>query len=1037
MFRRIWMVAILVALAANCVWAQQTPRQSKCDWEEINFEFNSNQVIDGSPSLMRLAELLSKHPGYKALVEGNTDNLGSGTYNQKLGQGRADSVADFLAGKGANRGQITATSRGKTNPEATGYKNRYSQTDEARWMNRRVVITVTDERGAVVSDACSAEPPPPPAPAPGPSVADCCSDLRRELGDLTSLLRQLLQKQQALQDEIDKLEKGATAQAKNIQDKIDALPKPLNESQVGNVVDTRLEHFRDPRFSLLGINIGADDHRDITFSGRGRFFAPFKDHFAVQAQGEYLYFRNQREAQFDLGLVDRMGPFQASLFGSFKHVSLRDPSFGRGSGNLGQAALMLDYIFKLGRVGIFGTKAFLDGDVISRRNASFVSGFNSDGTQVFSIAPNIFQETYLKVVDQVGVSATIGFIGPSYIEGNVGYLRSYAHADRPGGSLRFVVPVSKRLAFTVEGDMNPTLLGRGNGGRAMVGLQFGNFEKPREFAASKYPVPVDVPRIRYEVLTRSVHVGASPPIADAGPDQIGVPAGNITLNGSNSRDPNGEALTFRWVQETGPPVALSGATQAIANFTAVAGQAYGFRLTVTNTDGLSASARVRVSAREDAKVQILFFNANPLSIQVGQAATLSYRILNADSADITPGIGAVNPTNGQISVSPTDTTTYKLHAKNAVSEENATVTVTVTKPQPQVLFCTATPMNIAQGEAATILYDTLGATSVNITPGIGAVGNKGSITVTPAATTNYTVTASNSFGSASCSVTISVTPGTAPRIIRFTAGPMTIQQGGTSTLVWQVENAKNVTIAPIVGSVGLVGTQDVTLSQTTQFTLTATNDFGQAQAQVTVTVTPPPPPPVIPSAVITSFTANPPVSPSPGSAVTLTCLATNATSVTINGVGPVDANNSVKVNPLVDTTYTCTAVGKDNKPATATLLVPVTQPPPPPPPPPVVVIVSSNGTCTANSPTSVICETVVREVTLDLSGSTSPAGNNPLSFFTTSRQTSAVVLNPTSSKPLVELSELFGDYFFDVAVTDSKGNKSTVTVDVRLVVTRR
>ena len=224
MFRRMWMVATLSALATHAVWAQQAPRQSKCDWEEINFEFNSNQVIDGSPSLMRLADLLSKHPGFKALVEGNTDNLGSGTYNQKLGQMRADSVADFLTGKGANRGQITATSRGKTNPEATGYKNHYSQTDEARWMNRRVVITVTDERGAVVSDACSAEPPPPPAPpTPAPSVADCCSDLKRELGDLTSLLRQLLQKQQALQDEIDKLEKGNQAQAKNIQDKIDAV----------------------------------------------------------------------------------------------------------------------------------------------------------------------------------------------------------------------------------------------------------------------------------------------------------------------------------------------------------------------------------------------------------------------------------------------------------------------------------------------------------------------------------------------------------------------------------------------------------------------------------------------------------------------------------------------------------------------------------------------------------------------------------------------------------------------------------------------
>ena len=97
--------------------------------------------------------------------------------------------------------------------------------------------------------------------------------------------------------------------------------------------------------------------------------------------------------------------------------------------------------------------------------ASFVSGFNPDGSQIVSLAPNIFTETYLKVVDQVGVSATLAFIGRSYIEANAGYLRSYAHADRPGGSLRFVVPVSKRLAFTVEGDLNATLVSRANAGR--------------------------------------------------------------------------------------------------------------------------------------------------------------------------------------------------------------------------------------------------------------------------------------------------------------------------------------------------------------------------------------------------------------------------------------------------------------------------------------------------------------------------------------------------------------------------------------------
>ena len=45
---------------------------------------------------------------------------------------------------------------------------------------------------------------------------------------------------------------------------------------------------------------------------------------------------------------------------------------------------------------------------------------------------------------------------------------------------------------------------------------------PKDFASITTPVPMDVPRIRYELGTR--RVGTSPPIANAGPDQLNVPA---------------------------------------------------------------------------------------------------------------------------------------------------------------------------------------------------------------------------------------------------------------------------------------------------------------------------------------------------------------------------------------------------------------------------------------------------------------------------------------------------------------------------------
>jgi hypothetical protein len=1034
MLRTCAVVAAFSCLLAVSSYAQAPyPNASPNDWEEINFEFNSAVLSDGFPSLLRLADLLKAHPGYRVRVEGNTDNLGSASFNERLGLARANSVRDFLAKYGASANQITVATRGKSDQKYQGYKTTFSKTDVARWMNRRVVLTVTDEQGRTVSDggareAIQAIQPPQPQPTRGPQ--DCCGDILKrldKLDDIAKALQQLVDQNAALRKEVDDLKNQQTA----LENKVGGMPKPLTEQETGQVVEKKLEAARDPRFALLGVNAGTDDRGNITFSGKGRYFAPFKEHFAFQAQGEYLYFKTQREGQFDFGLVDRLGNFQGGLFASFKHVNLAGASDG---GNLGQGALTLDYLFNFGRLGVFGTKGFLNNSVIDRRNATFATGLtNPDGTAIIATAPNIFLEKYLSIVDQAGVSTTLGLWGNNYLEANIGYLRSFGHADRPGGTVRFVFPIRDRFAFTAEGGVNETLLGAGNDGRAVFGFQWGNFARPKDYRGIDRPVPADVPRVRYELLTRKVHVGTSPPVADAGPDQIGVPAGTITLNGSNSHDPNGEPLTFQWVQETGPSVALSAQTSPITTFGAGPGLAYTFRLTVRNTDNQSASARVRVTTMALQKVKIQFFIADPTTITAGQQTKLSWKISNADSATISPGVGSVNAQSGSFQVSPNSNTTYTLSAKNANSTDTATVSVTVQQPLPKLAVCTAVPMTINQGESTNIVYNTLNADTVTITPGLGSVSPNGQVTVSPTSNTTYTITATNAFGSDTCSVSVQVTPGSAPRIIRFSAGPLSIPPGGTSTLVWQVENATTVSIAPTVGTVGLVGTQDVKLTQTTAYTLTATNNFGTVTATATVTVTAPPPP-VNPT--ITSFTANPPTSPSPGSAVVLTCLAQNANRVTISGVGDVDANGNITVNPQTSTTYTCVATSSTGAQASQSLNVPVT--------PagggtiPVIIIASRAASCqtTAVVGGTTTCQTVVRLLDLDLSGSSSPSGNNPLTFFTTSRSTTAVVLNPTSSMPSVQLSEGFGDYFFDVVVTDSKGNKALATIDVQYVRTR-
>jgi len=102
---------------------------------------------------------------------------------------------------------------------------------------------------------------------------------------------------------------------------------------------------------------------------------------------------------------------------------------------------------------------------------------------------------------------------------------------------------------------------------------------------------------------------------------------------------------------------------------------------------------------------------------------------------------------------------------------------------------------------------------------------------------------------------VNVTTGTAPKIIKFTAAPMTITAGQSSTLLWLVDNATKITIDNGIGDVDAANTRDVTPAATTTYTITASNSFGSVQAQLTITVNPPPV--VVPDAKITSFTANP------------------------------------------------------------------------------------------------------------------------------------------------------------------------------------
>lgn len=70
------------------------------------------------------------------VVSGYTDSVGSSSYNQKLSENRAKSVADYLANKKVNSARIELAGLGEENPIAS------NKTSKGRSLNRRVEITL-------------------------------------------------------------------------------------------------------------------------------------------------------------------------------------------------------------------------------------------------------------------------------------------------------------------------------------------------------------------------------------------------------------------------------------------------------------------------------------------------------------------------------------------------------------------------------------------------------------------------------------------------------------------------------------------------------------------------------------------------------------------------------------------------------------------------------------------------------------------------------------------------------------------------------
>ncbi|MEJ2765150.1 OmpA family protein [Photobacterium sp. MCCC 1A19761] len=102
-----------------------------------SFALNSTELTPESASkLDELVAFLNEYPQAKVEVVGYTDASGAASYNQKISEKRAGSVAEALINKGIKATRIEARGEGENNPVAS------NETPEGRQQNRRVEVTV-------------------------------------------------------------------------------------------------------------------------------------------------------------------------------------------------------------------------------------------------------------------------------------------------------------------------------------------------------------------------------------------------------------------------------------------------------------------------------------------------------------------------------------------------------------------------------------------------------------------------------------------------------------------------------------------------------------------------------------------------------------------------------------------------------------------------------------------------------------------------------------------------------------------------------
>ncbi|EMN84483.1 PF07603 family protein [Leptospira interrogans serovar Grippotyphosa str. UI 12769] len=203
-------------------------------------------------------------------------------------------------------------------------------------------------------------------------------------------------------------------------------------------------------------------------------------------------------------------------------------------------------------------------------------------------------------------------------------------------------------------------------------------------------------------------------------------------------------------------------------------------------------------------------------------------------------------------------THYNITASNASGSISFPITITVNLAPPSALSYAGTPFTFTQGATITTATPSVTGTvtscnsDIPLPAGLGINGTTCAISGTPTTTqsaTNYTITASNAYGSTNTIISIRVNLAP-PSALSYAGTPFTFTQGATITTatpsVTGTVTSCNSDI-PLPAGLGINGTTcaisgtPTTTQSATNYTITASNAYGSTNTTISITVNPAPP----------------------------------------------------------------------------------------------------------------------------------------------------------------------------------------------------